>query len=118
VLFVLKSQFEVLFALVFWNLANELFNTRQSKRIFPLITGGGVLGAILGSFGTPFLARAITLDNLLLVYLALEVLGAMTVKKLGKLYPTTLIDEKEAKKRASIITHRGIQEGFTPYQRV
>jgi ATP/ADP translocase/HEAT repeat protein len=101
VLFVLKSQFEVLFALVFWNLANELFNTRQSKRIFPLITGGGVLGAILGSFGTPFLARAITLDNLLLVYLALEVLGAMTVKKLGKLYPTTLIDEKEAKKKGS-----------------
>jgi ATP/ADP translocase len=51
VLFVLKTQFEVLLALVFWNLANDLFNTRQSKRIFPLITGGGVLGAIIGSFG-------------------------------------------------------------------
>lgn len=101
VLFVLKSQFEVLLALVFWNLANDLFNTRQSKRIFPLITGGGVLGAIIGSFGTPFLAKAITLDNLMLVYLIISVLGAITVKKLGNLYPTILIDDKKTKKKGS-----------------
>jgi len=101
VLFVLKSQFEVLLALVFWNLANDLFNTRQSKRIFPLISAGGVLGAIIGSFGTPFLAKAITLDNLMPAYLIISVLGAMTVKKLGNLYPTTLIDDTKTKKKGS-----------------
>ena len=56
-LFMLKSQYEVLLALLFWNLANDLFNTRQSKRLFPLITAGGVVGQILSSFATPVLAN-------------------------------------------------------------
>jgi ATP/ADP translocase len=53
VLYILKAQYEVLLALLFWNLANDLFNTRQSKRLFPLITAGGVIGGIIGSFATP-----------------------------------------------------------------
>lgn len=57
-LFMLKSQYEVLLALLFWNLANDLFNTRQSKRIFPLVTAGGVIGQILGSFITPLVVRS------------------------------------------------------------
>ncbi|MCP4022342.1 MAG: cyclic nucleotide-binding protein, partial [Desulfobacteraceae bacterium] len=56
-LFMLKSQFELLQALLFWNLANDMFNTRQSKRLFPLLTAGGVIGLILSSFGTPFFAN-------------------------------------------------------------
>ena len=28
-LFVLKAQYEILLGLIFWNLANDLFNTRQ-----------------------------------------------------------------------------------------
>ncbi|MBS3755760.1 MAG: cyclic nucleotide-binding domain-containing protein [Desulfobacterales bacterium] len=80
VLFMLKSQFELLEALLFWNLANDLFNTRQSKRIFPLLTAGGVIGLIIGSFGTPYLADWLRFDNLLLVYLAVSLVGAMTVK--------------------------------------
>ena len=63
-LFILKAQYEILLGLLFWNLANDLFNTRQSKRLFPLITAGGVLGDIIGSFGTPILSQIITIDNL------------------------------------------------------
>jgi ATP/ADP translocase len=65
ILYVLKAQYEILLVLLFWNLANDLFNTRQSKRLFPLITAGGVVGGIIGSFGTPILARAIFIDNLI-----------------------------------------------------
>jgi ATP/ADP translocase len=83
VLFMLKSQYEVLLALLFWNLANDLFNTRQSKRLFPLITAGGVIGQILGSFGTPILAKTITFDNLLLVYLCTTLLGGVVVKRMS-----------------------------------
>ncbi len=32
-LFMLKAQYEALLGLLFWNLANDLFNTRQSKRL-------------------------------------------------------------------------------------
>lgn len=106
-LFMLKSQYEVLLALLFWNLANDLFNTRQSKRIFPMVTAGGVIGQILGSFGTPWLARTFSLDDLLYVYLVLAVLGAVTVKAMSMRFPSKLFSEKiggaKGKKRASMI---------------
>ena len=81
-LFMLKAQYEALLGLLFWNLANDLFNTRQSKRLFSLITAGGVIGSIIGSFGTPFLAKAITLDNLLLFYLGTTLVGAGVVSEI------------------------------------
>ena len=101
VLFMLKAQYEVLLALLFWNLANDLFNTRQSKRLFPLITAGGVLGLIIGSFGTPFLARALSFDNLLLIYLGTTLLGAVAVKRMSSRFPTLLLSKKKAKKSKS-----------------
>ncbi len=100
-LFMLKAQYEALLGLLFWNLANDLFNTRQSKRLFSLITAGGVIGSIIGSFGTPFLAKAITLDNLLLFYLGTTLVGAGVVKRIGKNYPTLLFSDKKGKKSKS-----------------
>jgi hypothetical protein len=94
ILFMLKAQYEILLGLLFWNLANDLFNTRQSKRLFPLITAGGVLGDIIGSFGTPLMARITSIDNLLLIYLGTTMLGALTVKGLGSRFPTALISDK------------------------
>jgi hypothetical protein len=90
ILFMLKSQYEVLLALLFWNLANDLFNTRQSKRLFPLITAGGVIGQILGSFATPLVARWLHLDNLLLVYMLTALAGAWTMRAMGRRHPTVL----------------------------
>ncbi|MBW2238654.1 MAG: hypothetical protein JRF39_06385 [Deltaproteobacteria bacterium] len=101
--------FEILLGLLFWNLANDLFNTRQSKRLFPLITAGGVLGDIIGSFGTPIMARIISMDNLLLIYLGITMLGAITVKGLGSRFPTILLSDKrtitakKSKSRTGII---------------
>jgi ATP/ADP translocase len=106
VLFVLKAQYEVLLALVFWNLANDLFNTRQSKRLFPLITAGGVIGGIIGSFATPSLAKAISMDNLMFAYLVTTMLGALAVKRMGAKFPTLLVfdrKKKKAKGRSNII---------------
>lgn len=106
VLYILKAQYEVLLALIFWNLANDLFNTRQSKRLFPLITAGGVVGGIIGSFATPPLAKAITMDNLMFAYLITTTLGAIGVKKMGRQFPTLLLTDKKGnkgKKRTSIV---------------
>ena len=108
-LFMLKAQYEALLGLLFWNLANDLFNTRQSKRLFSLITAGGVIGSIIGSFGTPFLAKAITLDNLLLFYLGTTLVGAVVVKRIGKDYPTLLFSDKKSKKSK---TRRNLIEEF------
>ena len=98
-LFILKTQYEVLLALVFWNLANDLFNTRQSKRLFSLLSVGGVLGGVIGSFGTPFLVKVMSLDNLMLAYLGTTMLGAIAVKRMGTRFPTLLLSDKDPKKR-------------------
>ncbi len=112
-LFILKTQYEVLLALVFWNLANDLFNTRQSKRLFPLLSVGGVLGGVIGSFGTPFLARAIPLDNLMLAYLGTTMLGAIAVQRMGTRFPTLLLSDKDPKKRKNAPqSHRNLRKLF------
>ena len=104
VLFMLKAQYEVLLALLFWNLANDLFNTRQSKRLFPLVTAGGVIGQILGSFGTPFMVRMLSFDNLLFAYLTTCVVGAVVVKGMGAHFPSLLLSAKKSSKTKSRTT--------------
>jgi len=98
VLYVLKAQYEILLGLFFWNLANDLFNTRQSKRLFPLLTAGGVIGGVIGSFGTPIIARVIAIDNLMWAYLVTTLLGAAVVRRMGSLFPTLFVSDKKPKK--------------------
>ncbi len=109
ILYVLKAQYEIVLVLLFWNLANDLFNTRQSKRLFPLITAGGVMGGILGSFGTPILARAIFIDNLMWVYLGTTLMGAIAVTRMGTLFPSLMPAEEKSKKKRSRLS---IKEEF------
>ncbi len=105
-LFMLKAQYEALLAMLFWNLANDLFNTRQSKRIFPLITAGGVIGQILASFGTPLMAKTFNFDNMLVVYLVITIAGAVAVLAMERQFPSLRIEEKRGgsnKSRTSMI---------------
>jgi ATP/ADP translocase len=105
-LFMLKSQFELLQALLFWNMCNDLFNTRQSKRLFPLLTAGGVIGLILGSFGTPYFAGLFSMDNLLYLYLVTTIMGALLIQAMGRSYGTLIYTEKtgkSAKKKPSMM---------------
>ena len=109
ILYILKAQYEVMLGLFFWNLANDLFNTRQSKRIFPLITAGGVMGGVIGSFGTPFLVKAISIDNLMFIYLGTSLMGAVVVRRMGTLFPTLLPEEGKTKK---VKTRLSLKEEF------
>jgi ATP/ADP translocase len=99
--YVLKAQYELLLAFLFWNMANDLFNTRQSKRIFPLITASGIIGAVMGSFGTPLLAAAISMNNLLVAYLGTTLAGALVVSKMESLFPVVLVAKTKSRKKPS-----------------
>lgn len=105
VIYIMKTQFEVLLALLFWDMANDLFNTRQSKRLFPLLSAAGVFGGISGGFITPTLARTIAIDNLLLVYVGASLLGALVVYRMSSLFPSLRIVEKpeRGKTRSSML---------------
>lgn len=54
-----------------WNIAGEVCDARQAKRLFPLFTSAGILGSVLGNAVTGLIARLLGTDNLLLLYAAL-----------------------------------------------
>src|SRR5919197_1384036 len=56
----------VLTNLVFWGLAERLFNVRQGKRLFSLIGSGELAASILGGFATPLVVPVLGTHNLLL----------------------------------------------------
>jgi len=111
ILYILKAQYLILMGLLFWNLANDLFNTRQAKRLFPLITAGGAIGTILGSAVTPVLAGLLSMDNLTLVYGALMGLAALAAAKMGARFPTlVIVKAKPAKSKSKPSVLNQIQE--------
>lgn len=97
-LFIIKVQFEMLLGLLFWNFANDLFNFGQSKRLFPLITAGGVIGDIVGSLATPILVYILPINNFLLVYLVLTMMALVLVHKIKKSFPVSLIVKSKFQK--------------------
>ncbi|NOT04186.1 MAG: cyclic nucleotide-binding domain-containing protein [Anaerolineales bacterium] len=54
-----------------WNLAGEVCDARQAKRLFPLFTSAGILGSVIGNAVTGVTARLFGTDNLLLLYAVL-----------------------------------------------
>ncbi len=66
-----------------WNIAGDLFDTRQGKRIFPLITSSQVLGTTFGSFATEPIASAIGKDPTLIVFAAVCLACAVYLSQTG-----------------------------------
>lgn len=54
-----------------WNLAGEVCDARQAKRLFPLFTSAGILGSVFGNLITGFAAKLLGTDNLFILYAAL-----------------------------------------------
>lgn len=51
-----------------WNIAGDLFDARQGKRLFPLVTAGQVLGTTLGSFATGLITYALGSEPVLIIF--------------------------------------------------
>jgi HEAT repeat protein len=54
-----------------WNIAGEVCDARQAKRLFPLFTSAGILGSVVGNAITGVIARQFGTDNLLVLYAVL-----------------------------------------------
>jgi len=52
VLYQLMGLLDSILLVYLWNIAGDLFDARQGKRIFPLVTAAQVLGTTVGSFLT------------------------------------------------------------------
>lgn len=66
-----------------WNIAGDLFDARQGKRIFPLITAAQVLGTTIGSYITKPLTMIIGPDPTLLIFAAVCFFMALFLIRTG-----------------------------------
>lgn len=65
VLYVYIEVMGGLMIIQFWTFANDVFNTREAKRLFGLVGAGGVVATILTGFAVGGLARQVGTANLL-----------------------------------------------------
>jgi HEAT repeat protein len=93
----------VLTSLVFWGLAERLFNVRQGKRLFSLIGSGELAASILGGFATPLLVPVLGTHNLLLVSALslIACLGLLIVTLRTCTAPLTAVTEAEPTAQAT-----------------
>ena len=68
----------------FWTLASESFNTRQAKRLFPIVTGVSNLGSMLAGFSVTLLAPWLGAPNLLYVIAMMLAANILLVGLLGR----------------------------------
>ncbi len=66
VLYVFVELAGALLIIETWTLANDVFNTREAKRLFGIVGAGGVVSAVLVGFSVRGLVRLIGTENLLL----------------------------------------------------
>jgi len=68
VLYQLMGLLDAVQLVYLWNIAGDLFDARQGKRIFPLVTAAQVLGTTVGSFLTRPITYGIGEDAALLAF--------------------------------------------------
>ena len=74
VFYVWVGMFGVLAPTQVWTLANYLLTTREAKRIFGMVGGGGILGWIFGGYLSKIVAKAFGTESLLLAAVVLLVI--------------------------------------------
>jgi hypothetical protein len=61
----------------FWLLANDLFNAREAKRLFPIIGSGAILGGLFGGALAGWLAKPLGSASLLYIVAAMLVAASL-----------------------------------------
>ncbi len=76
-LYILKTQAVSILPILYWDILGDLFTTQQSKRLYTLVTAGGVVGTAAGSLLTRNVAGWIGTENILLLFTAGMALAAL-----------------------------------------
>ena len=87
----------------FWGMAQRMFDLRQGKRLFGLISSGEVISDIIGFFSIPLILEYISTDDilyisLLLLFVSLMVLVTILIKYRPQLSAKTNFSSDEPEK--------------------
>jgi HEAT repeat protein len=80
VLWITVNMISSMLGLLSWNVAGEVCDARQAKRLFSIFVSAGILGGVIGNFLTGPIAQVLGTENALIVYAAL-LLGASLVAR-------------------------------------
>jgi AAA family ATP:ADP antiporter len=89
IFYVWTSIFGIIATTQVWTVANSVLDLRQAKRIFPLVSSGGILGGAVGGLLGAQFVKSIGTDNLLLVLVPLLLLVISLVQYLTRRYSVT-----------------------------
>ncbi|MET0290506.1 MAG: MFS transporter [Pseudoxanthomonas sp.] len=99
VFYVWFSVFNLFVTMVFWALLADRFNSDQGKRLFPLVSVGGTLGAIFGPWLTSQLAQPLGTPSLL------PIAGALLIMALGAAWLLFRIAPDRQSKEVALAAH-------------
>lgn len=68
--------------LLAWNIASEVCDARQAKRLFSIFVSAGILGGVIGNFVTGPLAQMLGAQNLILIHAALLIACALVARSI------------------------------------
>jgi ATP/ADP translocase/HEAT repeat protein len=83
VLYVLVELVGSLTLIQAWTLANEVFNTREAKRLFGLVGAGGVISSVVAGFAIRAVVKWIGTENLLYLCTGTLLIGVLLVDRVS-----------------------------------
>ncbi len=93
-LYIWVALFGVLTTSQFWLMANYVFNAREAKRLFGLISAGGILGGIFGGYSANLLAALLQTHNLLFLCVVFLIVDMILMTKIWKISARENYNEK------------------------
>ncbi len=93
IFYVWTSIFGIIITTQVWTVANTVLDLRQAKRIFPLVSSGGILGGAFGGLIGARLVKSIGTDNLILLLIPILMLVISLVQYLVRRYSVSTTSE-------------------------
>jgi len=107
--YVWVGVFGVLAPTQVWTLANYLLTTREAKRVFGMVGGGAILGAIFAGFFSKTVAKAFGTESLLLGMALLLLLCTMLTGAAWQSWKSRLADSRETAAEDKGLEQRDLQ---------
>ncbi|MBW4512531.1 MAG: MFS transporter [Scytonematopsis contorta HA4267-MV1] len=95
VVFLLRLWVEAIYVVNDLNISivsNQLFNIREIKRAYPLVTSGILVADVISGYSLPFLLQFVKLEQLILLGAVIIASSGFILQYLGKNYPQALAE--------------------------
>ena len=107
ILYQILNLLDSILLVYLWNIAGDLFDARQGKRLFPYVTACQVLASTIGSFGTGPLTALVGQDPILILFggvsFGVGIFMLVSGRKFfGKLKPKSSTQKTQTKKISEV----------------